>query len=372
MKKLLLQNHRYIKKTGLLFIAIFLLLCNAFAGDISISLKYRIEIAMEDAEQPIVTEVSNSENFQVLGAALNLTIRDKLTLNVAYQWSTDIGTVEPLSSVTLKAPDPWIPKAGMYNIRYELSSDNDINPANDTLSYDIEVKPNLGLSFKLNQFNFISPIQQENSNTGRVDVKLPPNETNLYLNMTFAEPGNLSLAPQWLVQNFPLPAFQDTQKVSYWIDLDKIGIMNGMQIPFLNFDYTVSDTPIKEPVLSTKMYLNEVFESDYNVGGDNSVDWDPGPFQDIIPIDWNDSFKVITWNYRGCKIPDIDLDSSKYNPRDMAGEVGDWNACGPAAAVNSLQWLEDSMQNIPKTNTTLREKISIYNKLSNRQNESLE
>jgi hypothetical protein len=356
------------KRIWLFFIAVIFSVSSLFAGDITFSMKYRIELATENWEQPIATEITNLENFPVEGASLNFTIRDKLSLDIAYQYSTVINTVQPRSSVLITAPVPWIPKVGIYNVRYELNSSNDINPANDTLSYDIEVRPNPGFSLKLNQLNFINPFQQENSNTGRVDFTIPPGDTVLYINMMFALPG-VSSEPQWLVQNFPAPAFADTQVISYWIDLEKIGVNTGMELSYLRYDFLIDSIPVLAPFSSTGMFYSDVYKDYYNVGGDNPVEPETHLFYDLPEINWGGEFKLKTWNYRGCNVPNIDLDSSVYNPRDMVGEVGDWNSCGPASAVNSLQWLENTNENIPKTGTSLRDKMKIFNKVSNRANE---
>jgi len=258
---------------------------------------------------------------------------------------------------------------GTYKLHYELNSSNDINPANDTASFDIEVMPKPDFMFRFNQLNFMNPFQQENSNTGRVDFTIPPGETTKFVNFMFTLPG-ASTPPKWLIQNFPLPAFSDTQKISYWIDMEKIGIMDGTEVPYLKYDYSISDMPIKEPFSSTSMYFTDVFSDEYNVGGDNPVEGDIGSFLKVPEIDWNNDFKIKTWNYRGCTVPNIDLDSSTYNPREMEGEVGDWNCCGPASAVNSLQWLENTNDKIPDTGTSIREKLKIFNKVSNRANEN--
>jgi hypothetical protein len=368
MKEFLHQKKFALKKIVLLLIVFLPFIPQIFAGDITMSVKYRIEVATEDWEQPIVAEINNLENFQVEGASLNFTIRNKLSLELAYQYKTDIGTVQPKSTVLIKAPDPWIPKSGIYNLRYELNSSNDINPSNDIVSYDIEVKPNPGFSFKLNQLNFINPFQQENSNTGRVDFTIPPGDTVQYVNMMFVLP-EFSTDPQWLVQNFPAPAFADTQEISYWIDLEKIGVKTGTELSYLRYYFSIGTAPVLEPFNSTGMYLSDVYKDYYNVGGDNPVEPESHLFLDLPEINWGGEFKVKTWNYRGCTVPNIDLDSSVYNPRDMAGEVGDWNSCGPASAVNSLQWLENTNDNIPKTGTSLRDKMKIFNKVSNRANE---
>ena len=147
----------------------------------------------------------------------------------------------------------------------------------------------------------------------------------------------------------PLPVFADTQDVSYWVDLREIGVDDGERVEYLNFDYTIDNEPVKEPFMPSRTFLAEVFQGEYNVGGNNPVEWKPESYIEIKRIDWNHDFKVVTWNYRGCTVPNIDLDSSVYNPRDMPGEVGDWNCCSPAAQTNSLQWLENTDSRIPKT-----------------------
>ena len=64
--------------------------------------KFKIEVATEDWEQPVVAEINNLESYPVNGASFKFTVTDKLSLDVAYEWSTDIGTVEPKSSVLVQ------------------------------------------------------------------------------------------------------------------------------------------------------------------------------------------------------------------------------------------------------------------------------
>ena len=374
MKQILHPNQVPIKVILLIILALIISISDLSAGDITFSLKFKIEVATEDWEQPVVAEINNLESYPVDGASFKFTVTDKLSLDVAYEWSTDIGTIEPKSSVIIKADNYWLPKVGMYNLRYELNSSNDINPSNDIISYDVEVTPNPGISFKINQMDFINPFQQENSNKGRIDFEIPPSETVQYMNMMFklaraATDSTDSGESKWLVQNFPAPAFPDTQKISYWIDYEKLGIKNGTDLSYLRFDYKYSTTPVLEPFPSEKMYIMDLDKGYYNVGGDNLVEVEFETTYDLPLIDWGGGFKVKTYNYRGCTVPNIDLDSSKYNPRDMPGVVGDWNSCGPAAAINSLQWLENTHDKIPDTGTSIRDKINIFNKVSGRANE---
>jgi hypothetical protein len=356
------------KRFGLIFIVVLFSNSELFAGDITFSLKFRIETAMENWEQPVVAEITNLENFPVEGASLDFTITNKLSLDIAYNWTSDIGTVLPKSSVILKSTNSWVPEVGLYQLKYVLSSSNDINHANDTLIYDVEVLQQPEILFRFNQISFINPFQHENSTRGRVDFTIPPSETVQYFNLMGALPGS-AIEPGWLVQNFPVPAFPDTQEISYWIDLDKIGVTEGMEMQYLKFDYKLGISPVFEPFFSTKMFLSEVVADYYNVAGNNPVEYNFEYTSDYPDVFWGGEFKVKTWNYRGCTVPNIDLDSSVYNPGEMPGEVGDWNSCGPASAVNSLHWLEETNDKIPDTGTSLRDKMKIFNKVSKRVNE---
>ncbi|HRX11922.1 MAG TPA: hypothetical protein P5210_09755, partial [Draconibacterium sp.] len=132
---------------------------------------------MENWEQPVVAEITNLENYQVEGASLDFTITNKLSLDIAYNWTSDIGTVLPKSSVILKSTNSWVPEVGLYQLKYVLSSSNDINHTNDTLIYDVEVLQEPEIIFRFKQISFINPFQYENSTRGRVDFTIPPSET---------------------------------------------------------------------------------------------------------------------------------------------------------------------------------------------------
>jgi len=354
--------------TAVLFASLFVA-SEAIGGDVLFRNRFHVRFTEMERPQSVVTEIENVENFPVENVSLKFTIRNKLSLSVAYEWESSLGTVPANSTRFVEAPDPWIPQmTGTYQMFLQLNSSNDINPANDTASYDIEVMPPAYFKYEFNQLNFLNPFQQENSNTGRVDFTIPPNDTVKYVNFMFAVP-NSTTEPQWLVQNLPLPAFPDTQEVSYWIDMEKLGITDGTEVPFLWYSYKYGTEPVLEPFESEFMYFSGVGKDTYNVGGDITNEWEYKLGSYIPEVSWDSEWKVKTWNYRGCKVPNIDLDSSIYNPRDMADEVGDWNACGPASAVNSLQWLEDSIDGIPDSGLSIREKLKLFNEVSNRSNE---
>jgi hypothetical protein len=71
--------------------------------------------------------------------------------------------------------------------------------------------------------------------------------------------------------------------------------------------------------------------------------------------------------YRGCTVPNMDLDSTTNNPSTVAGYAGDLNACAPTAAANSMQWLEDSNPKI-SSGLTHRKKLEALSKAMKREN----
>ncbi|MBK9109876.1 MAG: T9SS type A sorting domain-containing protein [Saprospiraceae bacterium] len=73
--------------------------------------------------------------------------------------------------------------------------------------------------------------------------------------------------------------------------------------------------------------------------------------------------------YRGCKVDNLDLDSSRHRPNSSMNTQGDWNACAPTAAANSMQWLEGQFPDKIKTNLSLREKMEELSRLMKRPNE---
>lgn len=221
---------------------------------------------------------------------------NKLSLEVAYEWESSLGTIPANSTRLIEAPDRWVPQmTGTYNMLLQLNSSNDINPTNDATSYDIEVMPPAYFNYKFMQLNFLNPFQQENSNTGRVDFTVPPNDEVQYVNFMFMVP-NSSAPPQWLMQNLPLPSFPDTQRVSYWIDLEKLGITDGTEVPYLWYNYKYGTDPVLEPFESEFMYFSGVGKDTYNVGGDIGNEWEY-ELGSYIPEIERTNMKPETWNF---------------------------------------------------------------------------
>lgn len=99
--------------------------------------------------------------------------------------------------------------------------------------------------------------------------------------------------------------------------------------------------------------------------GDDHSDHSTGsPLPEPISREVTDSV------YRGCRIPNLDLDSSRHQPDPAMNTQGDLNACAPTAAANSMQWLEGEFPDKIKTNLTLREKMEELSRLMYRKDTS--
>jgi hypothetical protein len=74
----------------------------------------------------------------------------------------------------------------------------------------------------------------------------------------------------------------------------------------------------------------------------------------------NLSSPIVSMTHIGCSIPNIDLDNSTHPAG--TGYAGDQNACGPAAASNSLKWLSQTFAgiSIPFSHRDLLDSLSKY------------
>jgi hypothetical protein len=76
--------------------------------------------------------------------------------------------------------------------------------------------------------------------------------------------------------------------------------------------------------------------------------------------------QIVPVEFRGCRVPNIELDDSTYPDTDEY--AGDRNACGPASAANSLEWLDSTFTEIDipdSLRATLRELSKLMNRARN-------
>ncbi len=82
--------------------------------------------------------------------------------------------------------------------------------------------------------------------------------------------------------------------------------------------------------------------------------------------EFDPSDQITPVEFRGCRVPNIDLDDSTYPDTD--DYAGDRNACGPASAANSLEWLDstDAEIDIPIPLRKIMKELSAHmNRLRN-------
>ncbi len=228
----------------------------------------------------------------------------------------------------------------------------------------------------VNQISFVDPRQQEYSTYFVLNGQTQGLTVPRFLNVFTKLPENPDVF-DWVIQNVPLVPFPQPELMSFWFNLTYLGLENGVPVNQLFLAYFVTDTFMLMPPLEfppSAFVPTNVSQAEYNVG--NGYIGNPYDivFFDKMPLIFNQiNVQEMLENlpnllqYRGCNVPNLDLDSSTNPPGSVLGYAGDKNACGPAAAANSMQWLETVHPEI-KTNLSLREKLVELSKMMNREN----
>ncbi len=319
---------------------------------------------------PVTVEagIANLENIPVRNIRIHFRIIYIDGDQVVFEHRDTLESLDGNSSVRIKAPERWAPQnEGQYLAQFYFEADNDQEPANNAVNNELRITEwPMPFDLTIEQINFTRPFEQFNSNIGFFTFTYEPSDNVQFVNIMAALP-NSSEPPVWIVKNFPISPFQSKQTVSVWADFKPLQIENGTDIHDLMIDYQVTDEIITEGFTMDNDYPLEVEDVEYNVDSDITEVIPSEIPTDIPEIMWDPG--EIYWDYRGCEVPNIDLDSSEHNPDDEPGYEGDWNACGPASTANSMQWLEDNNDNIPSSGTTHREKMKEMSGMMERGNE---
>lgn len=143
-------------------------------------------------------------------------------------------------------------------------------------------------------------------------------------------------------------ALTNFNMIAIRFSLAQLGITPGTQWPqsellriFLHF----SQQPLQNPGPDFYQYDLDVTPLD----DDASNEYADGPVEEqpITEADPPPNFNspIASMTHIGCSIPNVDLDNSTHPAG--TGYAGDQNACGPAAASNSLMWLSKTFPGIP-------------------------
>ncbi len=177
-----------------------------------------------------------------------------------------------------------------------------------------------------------------NSDTGIMDFHYTPNTDDKYLN---AVASFNSANDQWIIQNLYLPdntLFNGSHIISQKFDLSLFGINDGNDA---SGSMSVRVYLANNPITSQSNLNMSSDSSDHTptIGDISQTSENDDPDTLESATDTGESFStdntntVQTTNYRGCEIPNIDLNSSSHGA--SVGYAGDQNACAPAAAANA-------------------------------------
>ncbi len=198
---------------------------------------------------------------------------------------------------------------------------------------------------------------QEYSRAGLLRYTYVPEEEPMYLNaFTVDTQGDV----YWFATIY-LPEAEyapDVQTTSVIFDLSPLGIDDGDVIENMSLFTTRTYDPLlvipELPPVDTWPVVSVEKMVDNTSGGVINIPETPGVF-----MEWPYYFDPVLWSlprtefvYRGCRIPNIDLDSLNHDYNPTTGYAGDKNACTPAAFSNSIKWLESIYKDsVPSLNT---------------------
>ncbi|NOX17993.1 MAG: T9SS type A sorting domain-containing protein [Chlorobi bacterium] len=140
--------------------------------------------------------------------------------------------------------------------------------------------------------------------------------------------------------------FSPEYMLRFYIHYATVPMENPLDYPFVQFDRVVqydqddADNLSEDPTDPTEPEID-----------------DGEPSSTLAP--------VTTEHYYGCQVPNIDLDDGTYP--DSPNYAGDKNACGPAAASNSMKWLSDLPDNGINISQTHREILTLLSDFMHRQ-----
>lgn len=188
---------------------------------------------------------------------------------------------------------------------------------------------------------------------------------------TSANPFYLTIGAQrqatgftFVSQNFYIAAATIATIVAIRFNLAQLGITPGTPWPpseLLKIFFHFSPVPMPAPgpeFFEFDLAVNQLDDDASNEYSDATPPNEPMITEQDPPPNFNSP--IVLQHHYGCDVPNIDLDSQN-NPSTPT-YAGDKNACGPAAASNSLKWLEQISPdiNIPFSHRALLDSLSRY------------
>jgi len=201
---------------------------------------------------------------------------------------------------------------------------------------------------------------------GMVTFGYTPDILGYYVNIVSPDTG---YHQQWIVRNVYLPdaSWIATQQfLSVQLDLTMLGATPGYPFEAIGYAVYLTDSMLLDPPLAPVYDWGVVDTFTDDAEGIEPTDTMPGLFDDIPYPEFVAGDDMTEVEYRGCRVPNIDLDDRNHPDTDTY--AGDKNACGPASAANSLKWLADVSPGITITDdhrTVMEELSALMNRPRN-------
>ncbi len=309
----------------------------------------------ESQNQPVTFEavIGNNSDFPISELLVKMQIWQGVT--IVFEQDIPVSEIPPNEQIDItSSPNEWVPvEPGFYTAQVEILFDGDINPDNNVGNIDFEVIPAVETNYHIYQVDMLNPYQIPNSTFGIFQYDYYPIDCFCYLNAMATNPNNGAV--EWIVRNLPMLPHESIQTIKYWFDLGLLGVDEGADIAELWIKVEISENVLLEPFPVENWSPVFVEDFEYNVlsgnFGETAEVFPPTEISPIIYVPVTD----FEWEFRGCDVPNIDLNNHDHPA--SPDYAGDTNACGPAAAGNSMKWLEENHPKIPDTGNTLREAV---------------
>jgi hypothetical protein len=224
-------------------------------------------------------------------------------------------------------------------------------------------EPHYGLTvqdLRVHQLHLLNMVPQIFNSIEGILIFLYSSAVPLYFTIGAERPG---FGFTFVAQNLYLATALTLAVVAIRFNLQALGINPGNPWPptqqlqvYVHYGSEPSPAPPPAFIAFQVPVTPEI--DDASNGYDAPVGMEP-PIDDPPPQPNLNSPITVSHHY-GCTVPNIDLDSLRNAPG--SGYAGDKNACGPAAASNSMMWLAQTYPGItiPFSHRALLDSLSRY------------
>jgi len=295
------------------------------------------------------------------------TIRDAVTNEIVFENETVTPFIAAYTAFTVYSQLSWLPQyAGRFRLSVDIVYSQDVIPGDNSRTVEFRVEtPPAGI-FEAYRYDMLLPYTQMYSLYGAFFLRVAPRSQLQWLNVVGWRGDSEAV---WLGKNLPLPPKTDSFEYSTYISLEDMGLESGVKKDSITLSVVISDT-------TWNSVTDELLKQGYILKPDTFAvdDGAPPEFTPTPPIaaptpqNYPSGPKLRETILRD-SVPNIDLDSSRYNSTTIAGYAGDLNACVPASGANSMHWLERIEEALPNT-VAHREKLKLLSEFCRRQNET--